>query len=129
MSLPLVYADFHNVDDDQRLRLTCAGTRADLARLGIELREALRLTFYMDDANDAGERDDLLADGEVHYDVAAGYWIAALDWQTLRHASEDRRQPKSPDRAGSPAGAGCSAQGSVAEAARRDVPSGEGIAK
>ena len=36
-----VYADFHNLDDQNRIRLTCAGTKDDLARLGIDLKDGM----------------------------------------------------------------------------------------
>ena len=90
MPVPRVYADFHNLDDANRLRLTCAGTADDLSGQGIELREGLRLTFYMDDANDAGEPDDVLVDGVAEFDPAGQCWVAAVDWQSVRHASEER---------------------------------------
>ena len=54
-----VYADFQNLDDVNRLRLTCAGTRQDLNRLGIELRDGLTLTFYTDDADDEGRPENI----------------------------------------------------------------------
>ena len=92
MPTPRVYADFHKLDDSNRLRLTCAGTLDDLSRQGIEFHEGLRLTFYMDDANDAGEPDDMLVEGVTQYDPAARCWVAAVDWQTVRHAS-DEAQP------------------------------------
>ena len=38
---PRVYADFQNLDDANRLRLTCAGTAQDLERLGLRLTEGL----------------------------------------------------------------------------------------
>lgn len=93
MLVPRIYADFHNLDDANRLRLTCAGTREDLARQGIELQEGLRLTFYMDDANDSGQPDDLLAEGVTHYDQEGQCWVAAMNWQTLRHDSEETSGP------------------------------------
>jgi hypothetical protein len=89
MSQPRIYADFHNLDDDNRLRLTCAGTLKDLERHGIELREGLRLTFYTDDADAEGRPDDLLVDGVVRYDEGQRCWVAQADWQHLRHASQD----------------------------------------
>ena len=55
MATPRVYADFQNLDDENRLRLTCAGTRRDLEQQGIKLREGLALTLYTDDANDEGQ--------------------------------------------------------------------------
>lgn len=62
-----VYADFHNLDDSNRVRLSCAGTLADLSRQRIELREGLVLTLYMDDADDRGQADELLVEGVVHH--------------------------------------------------------------
>jgi hypothetical protein len=83
-----VYADFHNLDNSNRLRLNCAGTVEDLGRQGIEMREGLALTFYMDDADDQGRPDDLLVEGVAHYDEAARCWVALADWNTVRHASD-----------------------------------------
>ena len=57
MAAPRVYADFQNLDDHNRLKLTCAGTGQDLARQGIQLQEGLILTFYTDDADDQGQPD------------------------------------------------------------------------
>ena len=41
MTPPRVYADFQNLDDQNRLRLTCPGTLQDLKREGIQLREGM----------------------------------------------------------------------------------------
>jgi hypothetical protein len=88
MAGPRVYADFQNLDDDNRLRLVCAGTRRDLERQRIELREGMALTLYTDDADDAGRPDELLADGIVHFNEHEKCWVAAVDWQAIRHGSE-----------------------------------------
>ena len=85
---PKVYADFHDLDDENRLRLTCTGTREDLARLGIQLRAGLELTFYTDDANDNGDSDDLMVDGVVQFDQKNQCWAASVDWNALRHSSD-----------------------------------------
>jgi hypothetical protein len=84
-----VYADFQNLDDANRLRLTCAGTLDDLERQGIQLREGLELTFYADDADDAGRPDELRAEGVVQYDADQQCWVAMVDWYALRHASDE----------------------------------------
>jgi hypothetical protein len=95
MAHPRVYADFHNLDDENRLRLTCAGTRRDLERQAVELREGMALTLYTDDATDDGQSDELLADGVVHFNQAENCWVATIDWQAIRHASaEEGRQRK-----------------------------------
>jgi hypothetical protein len=95
MSEPKIYADFHNLDDSNRLRLTCAGTREDLGRQGIELREGLVLTFYMDDADDEGDPDELRTEGVVQYDGSESTWVASVDWSAVRHASDE--MPSRPD--------------------------------
>jgi hypothetical protein len=91
MTSPQVYADFQNLDDANRLRLTCAGTFQDLRREGIELRNGLVLTFYTDDEDDDGQPDELRAEGIVEYDTQRGCWVATIDWTALRHASEERQ--------------------------------------
>jgi len=89
MAQPRVYADFQNLDDENRLRLTCAGTRRDLERQALELREGMVLALYTDDATDDGRSDELLADGVVHFNQAENCWVAAIDWQAIRHASAE----------------------------------------
>src|SRR5258707_10141611 len=86
MNRPRIYADFQNLDDANRLRLTCAGTRQDLEREGIQLREGLVLTFYTDDADDQDRADELRVEGVVHYDEGGQCWVATVDWGALRHA-------------------------------------------
>jgi hypothetical protein len=103
MLAPRIYADFNNLDDGNRLRLTCVGTSEDLARQGIELQEGLRLTFYMDDGDDHGQPDDLLAEGVTHYDEESQCWVATVDWQTLRHDSEEKSRAIPPDSGNGPA--------------------------
>src|SRR5579871_3260234 len=90
MTTPIIFADFQNLDDLNRLRLTCSGTRQDLDRQGIQLRDGLVLTVYMDDADDEGRPDELLAEGVVHFNETERCWVAAIDWSAIRHASEER---------------------------------------
>jgi hypothetical protein len=92
MSPSRIYADFHNLDDLNRLRLTCAGTREDLERLGIELREGLILTFYMDDTDGQGRPDELRVEGVVHFDADHLSWIADVNWSKVRHESAETTQ-------------------------------------
>jgi hypothetical protein len=106
MSKPKVYADFHNLDDSNRLRLTCAGTIADLARQGIELQEGMALTFYMDDADDQGQADELRTDGIIHYDKCDGYWFASVDWSAVHHCSDEGNSMSAVPGASGPAPAG-----------------------
>ena len=86
--LPKFYADFHKLDDENRIVLTTLGTKEDLQRLGIELAEGMPLTFYMDDAADEGHSDDIMVDGTAHFSAADRYWVAAVDWDAVYHGSE-----------------------------------------
>ena len=87
MSFLKVYADFQNIDDANRLRLTCAGTLQDLAHHGLQLCEGLVLTLYSDDADDQGQPDELRVEGVVHYDA---------DWAAIRHASDEEATEGAP---------------------------------
>lgn len=89
MSKVLIYADYLKRDDEDRLILTCRGTLIDLERHGIKLQEGLALTFYMDDADDFGNADDLLVNGVVFYDQIKNRWVALIDETTFRHLSDD----------------------------------------
>jgi hypothetical protein len=47
------------------------------------------LTLYTDDADDAGEADELRADGVVRRNVEEQCWVAEIDWTALHHASQE----------------------------------------
>ncbi|HZY88130.1 MAG TPA: hypothetical protein VFE78_25065, partial [Gemmataceae bacterium] len=57
-------------------------------RQRVELREGLALTLYADDADDGGRPDKLLAEGLVQYNQAEKCWVAAIDWNAIRHESQ-----------------------------------------
>ena len=76
------------IDQQRRVLLTTRGTIEDLAKLGVELREGLRLPVYSDDADEFGNRDDLLAEGIVRRDEENSRWTLELDWTGIRHASD-----------------------------------------
>jgi hypothetical protein len=93
MKTPEIYGDFHNLDDDNRIRLTTFGTSRDLARLGLQLKDGMAVIVYMDDADDAGTRDDLMADAIIRYNKKEKCWVADLDWDKVCNRSE-REKPK-----------------------------------
>jgi hypothetical protein len=92
MPSPRIYADFLNLDDHNRLRLTCIGTIKDLDTHGIQLREGLTLTFYTDDADDQGNPDDLLVDGVLTFSPEQQAWVAAVDWNAIRNESDEVKE-------------------------------------
>lgn len=88
MTGPRVYADFQNADAGGRVRLNTVGTARDLAEQGLELSEGLGLLLYSDDADDRGNRDDLVVEGVATYSNEEHCWVARIDWTAIRHASQ-----------------------------------------
>ncbi len=88
MGAPRIYADFHNADTLGRLRLNCLGTFEDLSRQKIELRDGLLLSLYADDLDAQGRPDELLVDGVAAYSPNENCWVAQIDWNAIRHASD-----------------------------------------
>jgi hypothetical protein len=88
MRLPEIYGDFHKLDDENRICLTTVGSRRDFAALNIEPRDGLRVTIYMDDADDAGNPDDLMADAVIRYNKKEKCWVAEIDWSKVQNRSE-----------------------------------------
>ncbi|MEW6499128.1 MAG: hypothetical protein AB1589_42580 [Cyanobacteriota bacterium] len=79
MSHPRIFADFHNADEQSRLRLNCVGTIEDLSRQNIKLQEGQLLTLYS---------EELEVDGMVEYSQEESLWVAAIDWQQIRQVEE-----------------------------------------
>ena len=75
MSVVRIYVDFHNADEQGRLRLNCIGTIEDLARYRVELRDGEKLVLYS---------EELEADGVVQYSEIERLWVAAIDWKQIR---------------------------------------------
>ena len=86
---PIIYADFQNLDEEGRIRLNTVGTVEDLNRLSIELSDGLNLVLYTDDADEAGNVDDLLVNAKAMYSRDEKSWFAVADWTSLRHASNE----------------------------------------
>jgi hypothetical protein len=94
MKLHEIYGDFHNLDDENRIRLTTLGSLSDIARLGIQLRDGLALTITADDADDDGNSDDLMADGVIRYNEKEKCWVAQIDWSKVQNRSEREKTPR-----------------------------------
>lgn len=78
MNKPLIYADFNNADASGSLRLNCAGTQEDLARIGLKLQDGMQLIVY---------DDELEAEAHVHYSSEEQLWLARIDWTKVRSHS------------------------------------------
>jgi hypothetical protein len=86
MSLSRVFVDFHNADEQGRLRLNCIGTIEDLARQQAELENGQQLTLYS---------EDLEVDGEVQFSEDEKVWVATIDWNQIRQVEQLAAQGQS----------------------------------
>jgi hypothetical protein len=77
--LSRVFVDFHNADEQGRLRLNCIGTIEDLARQQAELENGQQLTLYS---------EDLEVDGIVQFSEDEKVWVATIDWNQLRQVEQ-----------------------------------------
>ncbi len=88
-----IYADlnrwFNCQGSKHWVTLDRRGTIRDLDELQIELEEHLILPLWMDDADEEGLSDPLLFEGVVHFDADRSEWVAIVDWDEVRHASDE----------------------------------------
>lgn len=79
MNYPRIFADFHNADEQGRLRLNCVGTIEDLSRKNIKLQDGQLLAFY---------DEELEVDGVVQYSEEENLWVAAIDWKQIKQVED-----------------------------------------
>jgi hypothetical protein len=66
------------------------GTLKDLELEKITPVEGMTLQFWMDDGDDAGNTDNLIFEGVIHFDKKLGRWYAVIDENSYRHESDER---------------------------------------
>ncbi|MEZ2231309.1 hypothetical protein [Microcoleus sp.] len=79
MNYPRIFADFHNADEQGRLRLNCVGTIEDLSRQNIKLQDGQLLAFY---------DEELEVDGVVQYSEEENLWVAVIDWKQIKQVED-----------------------------------------
>ncbi|WP_293339424.1 hypothetical protein [Microcoleus sp. CAWBG58] len=79
MNYPRIFADFHNADEQGRLRLNCVGTIEDLSRQNIKLQDGQLLALY---------DEELEVDGVVQYSEEENLWVAAIDWKQIKQVED-----------------------------------------
>ena len=79
MNYPRIFADFHNADEQGRLRLNCIGTIEDLSLQNIKLQDGQLLAFY---------DEELEVDGVVQYSEEESLWVAVIDWKQIKQVED-----------------------------------------
>jgi hypothetical protein len=82
----LIYVDLNKFGFGA-VSLSTIGTRRDLERFGVTLEEGRALTFYMDNADENGNPDNLIFSGIVHFDEINQHWVAEIDWDRIKNES------------------------------------------
>jgi len=95
MNSPRLRADFNGLFGGL-LCLSHRDTCEDEFGNTVVLRPGMVVTAYEEDANDAGERDDLLASGTVEpspdwLQCKGSRWALRIDAKGVRHQSGDRQ--------------------------------------
>jgi hypothetical protein len=86
---PELYCDFNACMIERGYSVETIGSRRDIERLGLTLEQAVgkRFTFVQEDANENGERDDIMINGIIAKDESWGY-LAIADPDGFYHRSE-----------------------------------------
>ena len=79
MNYPRIFADFHNADEQGRLRLNCVGTIEDLSHQNIKLEDGQLLALYS---------EELEVNGVVKYSEQENLWVAAIDWKQIKQVED-----------------------------------------
>lgn len=93
MDRPRIYVDFNEMLEPNLVLLSQTDTKPDSAGVPIPLHEGKVVHVYMDDVDDAGKIDYLIADGVVERHPGVGWgiasiWCCRIDESGIRHVSD-----------------------------------------
>lgn len=80
MTKPRIMTDFHGLDTQNRVSLTCIGAMEDLMENGVTLYEGLELTLTY---------EDIEADGVVEWSDERSWWMAKINPDEIRNVEND----------------------------------------
>ncbi len=93
MDRPRLYVDFNEMLDEDLVLLSKGDVKADSSGADIDLHAGMRVHIYMDDVDENGVEDPLIADGVVEAAPRTG-WSAAAKWCCRIDTKGIRRLPK-----------------------------------
>lgn len=93
MSKPELYVDFNEMLAPDLVLLSAEDCKAAATGEPISLQAGLQVAIFMDDFDDEGRRDDLVAFGVVEENTSAGWakhvrWCCRIDGKGIRRRSE-----------------------------------------
>jgi hypothetical protein len=93
MTKPMLYVDFNEMLESNLVLLSAADTKVSSNGEVVSLCDGLEVTLYMDDTDEHGDPDNLVATGVVEANQTAGWgahvkWCCRIDAKGIRHQSE-----------------------------------------
>lgn len=93
MRKPRLYVDFNEMLEPDLVLLSAEDAKRDATGELVQLREAMEIDIYMDDVNERGEPDNLVASGRVERNQSSGWgssvrWCCRIDEHGIRHQSD-----------------------------------------
>jgi lysophospholipase L1-like esterase len=79
MHKPYFYVDFNEMVDANTVLLSAGDSKVDARGVTVQLREGMLVSVYMDDLDENGNVDNLVANGVVTKNTEAG-WAAHVKW-------------------------------------------------
>jgi len=74
------YVDFNEMIDANTVLLSAGDCKIDSRGVTVQLQEGMLVTVYMDDLNENGSADNLVANGVVTKNTDAACWAAHVKW-------------------------------------------------
>jgi len=93
---PRVYVDFNEMTNPDEVLLSRTDTKTDSHGNVVRFAEGLVVAVYMDDQDEQGNPDNLIADGVAIRNTFSG-WQASVPWVLKIDRRGVRRQSEEPD--------------------------------
>lgn len=93
MERPRLYVDFNEMLEPELVLLSAGDTKADVNGNLVLLKEGLEIIVFMDDVDENGSPDHLVAAGVVESNSTEGWghyvkWCCRINGNGIRHESE-----------------------------------------
>ena len=95
MKQPRIYVDFNEMLDVDLVLLSKGDTKLDSLGNEVKLEDGMSVNIYMDDEDEFGREDNLIAEGIVELNIekegtwgAIAKWNCRIDKNGIRHESE-----------------------------------------
>ena len=93
MTKPMLYVDFNEMLEPNLVLLSVTDTKIASDGAAVFLSDGLEVAVYMDDTDEHGHPDNLMATGVVETNRSTGWgahvkWCCRIDVKGIRHESE-----------------------------------------